>query len=71
MSSNTPSVTPRDGLATVDEAMDFLSVCRTTAYAMMKDGQLPSVQIRTSRRIPWAALHKLTADATPEAGSDR
>ena len=60
--------TRRDGLATVEQAAQTLEVCRTTIYAMVRDGELPSVKIRNARRIPWAALHKL-AEAATEGGA--
>lgn len=53
----------QEGLATVDECMEFLSVGRTTVYAMIQDGELPSVKVRGTRRVPWAALHELEARA--------
>lgn len=57
----------RDGFATVNEGMSFLSVGRTKFYAMLTNGELPSITIRKSRRIPWAALHKLVEDAMSSA----
>lgn len=49
----------KDGLATVEEAADYLSVCRTSIYAMVRDNQLAAVKIRNAKRIPWSALHKI------------
>ena len=49
----------KDGLATVQEAADFLHICRTSVYAMVRDGELAAVKIRNAKRIPWAALHKI------------
>ena len=49
----------KDGLATVEESAVFLSVCRTSIYAMIRDGQLAAVKIRNAKRIPWSALHKI------------
>jgi len=63
-----PTSAPRDGLATVQEAAEFLNMCRTSVYAMMRDGELPSVSIRNAKRIPWAALHKITDAAMQEGG---
>ncbi|MEO2016430.1 MAG: helix-turn-helix domain-containing protein [Fuerstiella sp.] len=54
---------PKHGFATIPQAGDFLQVGRTTVYAMLKDGSLPSAQIRNARRIPCAALHRLADDA--------
>lgn len=51
--------TPRDGLATVEQAAKFLHICRTSVYAMVRDGELAAVKIRNAKRIPWSALHKI------------
>lgn len=51
--------TPRDGLATVEQAATFLQICRTSVYAMVRDGELAAVKIRNAKRIPWSALHKI------------
>jgi excisionase family DNA binding protein len=61
MSKTLPMPAPRDGLATVGQASQFLETCRTTVYAMMRDDELAYVKIRNARRIPWAELHKLAA----------
>jgi excisionase family DNA binding protein len=58
-----PPACPKHGFATVPQGKRFLQVGRTTVYAMMDDGTLPSTRIRGARRIPWAALHKLADDA--------
>ncbi len=60
---------PRDGLATVQEAAEFLHMCRTSIYAMMRDGELASVSVRGAKRIPWQALHKITDAAMQTEGS--
>ena len=65
-----PTMAPRDGLATVQQAAEYLQMCRTSIYAMMRDGELPSVRIRNAKRIPWPALHKIT-DAAMQADSGR
>ena len=52
----------RQGLATVQEACDFLKIGHVTCYAMIRDGQLASTKIRNARRVPWAALYAI-ADA--------
>jgi excisionase family DNA binding protein len=59
---------PKVGLATVQEAAEFLHVCRTSVYAMMRDNELPSVSIRNAKRIPWQALHKITDAAMQQEG---
>ena len=50
-----------DGLLTVNQASTFLSISRSTLYALMDGGELPFVKIRRSRRIPRQALVELAA----------
>jgi excisionase family DNA binding protein len=40
----------------VDEAAALLSVCRTRIYELMRSGQLRSVVVGRSRRVPSKAL---------------
>lgn len=49
------SPTPRV-LLTVEEAADRLSLGRTTTYALVRSGELRSVQIGRLRRVPADAL---------------
>ena len=53
----------RQGLATIKEACDFLTVGHVTVYAMIRDGQLASTKIRNARRIPWDALYQIADSA--------
>ena len=55
MSGN--ETTPTTGLATVEEAMTFLSLGRTKLYDLIANGAIRSITIGKSRRIPWAELH--------------
>ena len=70
MTTKTESVLNREqrrqGLATIKEASDFLTVGHVTVYAMIRDGQLASTKIRNARRVPWDALYKI-ADAAMQA----
>lgn len=50
-----------DGLATVREAADFLSVCRDTVYRLMDQGVLESTHIGRARRVCWESLKQLKA----------
>ena len=50
-----------DGLTTVAKAASFLSVGRSTIYALMERGALPYCKINRSRRIPWQAIRQLAA----------
>ena len=43
-------------LLTVEEAADQLCIGRTTMYALIKDGDIESVQIGRLRRVPADAL---------------
>jgi len=43
-------------LYTVPEVMDMLKIGRTRVYHLIRTGQLPSVQIGSSRRITASAL---------------
>ena len=46
-------------LLTVEEAAELLRIGRTQAYRLVRDGELRSVKIGASRRIPRAALDEL------------
>jgi excisionase family DNA binding protein len=48
-------------LLTVEEAAIWLSIGRTTLYAILKDGQINSVRIGRLRRIPTEALTAYTS----------
>lgn len=43
-------------LLTPEQTATALSICRTKVYELLRTGQLESVQIGSSRRIPVAAL---------------
>jgi excisionase family DNA binding protein len=48
-------------LQTIDDARQRLGVSRTTIYKLMSNGDLPSVSIGASRRIPSSALNDYIA----------
>jgi excisionase family DNA binding protein len=48
-----------DGLVSIREAAEFLSVCPASIYNLNSRGQLPFVKIGGSRRIPRRALVEL------------
>lgn len=59
-------------MLTVPEAASRLSVGRSTVYAMMRSGELPSVAIGRLRRIPFNGLEALLASlGTAPSGLDR
>ncbi len=43
-------------LLTPEQTASALSICRTKVYELLRTGQLKSVQIGSSRRIPVSAL---------------
>ncbi len=50
-----------DGLVTVQEAAQFLSISRSKLYELMDNGELTFVKLGRSRRIPRRALIDLAA----------
>lgn len=55
-----PSPSPRT-LFTVQEAADQLGIGKTTAYALVRSGDLESVRIGRLRRIPASAISSYAA----------
>lgn len=49
-------VPPDRLLYTVDEASRLLAIKRTTMFALLKDGTLPSIKIGAARRIHRDAI---------------
>lgn len=54
--ADSPSERPL--LLTVKEAAELMNVGRTTIYKLMDSGEVQSLQIGSSRRIPLAAIHE-------------
>lgn len=48
-------------LLTVEAAAELLSISRTRMYALIKSGEVASVQVGRLRRIPVSALDNFTA----------
>lgn len=48
-----------EGLVSLNDAMAFLSIGRSTLYELMDKGMLPYAKIGRARRIPRRALVKL------------
>lgn len=48
-------------LLTVEAAAERLSISRTRMYALIKSGEVASVQVGRLRRIPVSALDNFTA----------
>lgn len=53
---------PSKLLVTPEEAAAILSVGRSTIYELMASGQLESVHVKSSRRVPMAALEAFVQD---------
>ncbi len=51
-----------------EEAAEVLSIGRTKLYALMAEGQLASVRIGNSRRVPLDAVNEFIARLENEAG---
>jgi excisionase family DNA binding protein len=65
---STPGITPqhqsnaltaRPITVTVEQAAALLGISRTTAYACVRDGVIPSVRLRRRILIPTRALDRL------------
>lgn len=54
---------PKEGLATVADACEFLGVGRSTVYALMHAGTLPTSKVGRARRFSWEALHRFASGA--------
>lgn len=51
-------------LYTVPEVMEALSLSRATVYTLIRSGELVSIKVGRSRRIPEIALNRYIADAS-------
>lgn len=49
-----------EGLCSVREACEFLSIGKSSLYNLMKKGELPFVFVGSNRRIPRKALVEFT-----------
>lgn len=49
----------KSGLGRVSAVAAFLDVSRTTVYRLIDHGDLPSVKIGNSRRVPWDAVEEM------------
>jgi excisionase family DNA binding protein len=53
-------------LLTMEEAADALGICRALLYQLVMRGQIPSIKIGRSRRVPVSALHAYIAHLMEE-----
>ncbi|MFD9890946.1 excisionase family DNA-binding protein [Amycolatopsis sp. NPDC059027] len=51
-----PRALPPRLLLTVEEAADYLGIGRTLMFALIKDGEIETVQIHRLRRVPREAV---------------
>jgi excisionase family DNA binding protein len=56
-----PRVLPERVLLTVEEAAEQLRIGRTTAWRLVRTGELESVRIGTLRRVPSSAVAEFAA----------
>ena len=50
-----------EGLMTIEEAVAFSGLSRSTLYTLMNEGKLPYVKVASARRIPRVALKRTLA----------
>nr|WP_288119096.1 helix-turn-helix domain-containing protein [Thiomonas sp.] len=53
MTDATPTLHPRQGLATAKQVQEFLQVSRTTLWRMSVAGALPAVHLGRAVRFRW------------------
>lgn len=58
-------------LVRVSEAAELLSVARSKAYVMVQTGELPSVRLGKSVRVPVSALREYVERLTAQAADAR
>ena len=56
-------------LLTVEDAAEVLAVSRSRAYELIASGELASVSIGRSRRVPVRAIEQFVQAKLDEAGS--
>jgi excisionase family DNA binding protein len=59
--SNQPEQTDTKVLLSVSEAATALSLSRSLLYELLMRGEVPSIKIGRSRRVPVKALHDFVA----------
>lgn len=57
-------------LIPVEEAARRLAIGRTVAYSLIRSGELPSVKIGRSRRIPVSTLQQYVESLRDREGED-
>ena len=57
-------------LLTAPEAARALGISRSKLYELLRDGEIQSVRIGRSRRVPWEALGAYVASLTELDGRE-
>lgn len=52
-----------------ERAAEMTDLCRATIYKLIANGEIPSIRIGSSRRVPVEALRQWIADKAAEAAS--
>jgi len=52
------NTTQQQGLATVDDAMKFLSIGRTKLYELVNAGHIERIKLGGASRFTWRSLHE-------------
>lgn len=65
-----PVVEPRPLLLSVKEAAALLGIGRSTLYRLIERGEIPSVHIGGSRRIPLSAAHEFVEALLERSAGD-
>lgn len=58
---------PREGLATVDDAVEFLQIGRSKVYEIINSGTIAIVEVCGVKRLPWPVLHELAKSPAASA----
>ena len=58
-------------LLSVEEAAQVLGLGRSKTYELLLKGQLRSIKIGRSRRVPVESINEFIRERIEEAGSDR
>lgn len=58
---------PRPAVLTVEEAAELLRIGRSAAYAAVKAGEIPSIKVGRSLRVPRHRLDELLGIPTNES----
>ena len=66
----TPRVSPERTLLTVEEAAQRLHIGRTRVFALIKSGEIESVQIGRSRRIHPDAVEQFARSLYPSQNTE-